>query len=108
WTGVPLTQLAREHRTKTATFAEDLREQVRGQEQAIAALDRAMRASAAGLNKPDAPVGVFLLVGPSGVGETETALALADLLYGGERFLTTIYMSEFQEKHTVSRLIGAP
>lgn len=67
-----------------------------------------MRATAAGLNKPDAPVGVFLLVGPSGVGKTETALALADLLYGGERFITTINMSEFQEKHTVSRLIGAP
>jgi type VI secretion system protein VasG len=108
WTGVPLAQLAREHSTKIATFADDLRERVRGQEQAIAALDRAMRASAAGLNKPDAPVGVFLLVGPSGVGKTETALALADLLYGGERFLTTINMSEFQEKHTVSRLIGAP
>jgi type VI secretion system protein VasG len=67
-----------------------------------------MRATAAGLNKPDAPVGVFLLVGPSGVGKTETALVLADLLYGGERFITTINMSEFQEKHTVSRLIGAP
>ncbi len=67
-----------------------------------------MRAAAAGLNKPDAPVGVFLLVGPSGVGKTETALALADLLYGGERFLTVINMSEFQEKHSVSRLIGAP
>ena len=108
WTGVPLSQLAREHNSKIVTFASDLRQRVRGQEQAIAALDRAMRATAAGLNKPDAPVGVFLLVGPSGVGKTETALALADLLYGGERFLTTINMSEFQEKHTVSRLIGAP
>jgi type VI secretion system protein VasG len=108
WTGVPLSQLAREHCSKIAGFASDLRGRVRGQEQAIVALDRAMRASAAGLNKPDAPVGVFLLVGPSGVGKTETALALADLLYGGERFLTTINMSEFQEKHTVSRLIGAP
>jgi type VI secretion system protein VasG len=74
----------------------------------VHALDRSMRATAAGLNKPDAPVGVFLLVGPSGVGKTETALALADLLYGGDRFITTINMSEFQEKHTVSRLIGAP
>ena len=108
WTGVPLSQLAREHCSKIASFASDLRGRVRGQEQAVVALDRAMRASAAGLNKPDAPVGVFLLVGPSGVGKTETALALADLLYGGERFLTTINMSEFQEKHTVSRLIGAP
>ncbi|MBB2494252.1 type VI secretion system ATPase TssH [Aquipseudomonas ullengensis] len=108
WTGVPLSQLAREHSAKVAGFAHDLRQRVRGQEQAVVALDRAMRASAAGLNKDDAPVGVFLLVGPSGVGKTETALALADLLYGGERFLTTINMAEFQEKHTVSRLIGAP
>lgn len=108
WTGVPLTQLAREHNSNVLGFAADLRQRVRGQEQAIEALDRSMRATAAGLNKPDAPVGVFLLVGPSGVGKTETALALADLLYGGERFLTTINMSEFQEKHTVSRLIGAP
>ncbi|MFV3090290.1 AAA family ATPase, partial [Pseudomonas sp. GW6] len=108
WTGVPLSQLAREHNTKVITFADDLRQRVRGQEQAIQALDKAMRATAAGLNKPDAPVGVLLLVGPSGVGKTETALALADLLYGGERFLTVINMSEFQEKHTVSRLIGAP
>ena len=108
WTGVPLSQLAREHNSKVLSFAIDLRQRVRGQEQAIEALDRSMRATAAGLNKPDAPVGVFLLVGPSGVGKTETALALADLLYGGERFLTTINMSEFQEKHTVSRLIGAP
>ena len=108
WTGVPLSQLAREHNTKVITFADDLRQRVRGQEQAIQALDKAMRATAAGLNRADAPVGVFLLVGPSGVGKTETALALADLLYGGERFLTVINMSEFQEKHTVSRLIGAP
>ncbi|MBE7374331.1 type VI secretion system ATPase TssH [Pseudomonas lopnurensis] len=108
WTGVPLSQLAREHNARIVTFAADLRQRLRGQEQAIAALDRAMRATAAGLNRPDAPVGVFLLVGPSGVGKTETALALADLLYGGERFLTTINMSEFQEKHSVSRLIGAP
>ena len=108
WTGVPLSQLAREHNAKVASFASDLRARIRGQEQAVHALDRSMRATAAGLNKPDAPVGVFLLVGPSGVGKTETALALADLLYGGDRFITTINMSEFQEKHTVSRLIGAP
>ena len=108
WTGVPLSQLAREHNESVTRFAVQLHARVRGQQQAIQALDRAMRATAAGLNKADAPVGVFLLVGPSGVGKTETALALADLLYGGERFLTTINMSEFQEKHSVSRLIGAP
>ena len=108
WTGVPLAQLAREHNAKVASFATDLRRRIRGQEQAVHTLARSMRATAAGLNKLDAPAGVFLLVGPSGVGKTETALALADLLYGGYRFITTINMSEFQEKHTVSRLIGAP
>jgi type VI secretion system protein VasG len=108
WTGVPLGQLAREHSANVAGFASDLRARIRGQDPAVHALDRSVRATAAGLNKPDAPAGVFLLVGPSGVGKTETALALADLLYGGERFITTINMSEFQEKHTVSRLIGAP
>lgn len=108
WTGVPVTQLAREHSANVMNFSRDLRQRLRGQDQAIEALYRSMRAVAAGLEKKDAPVGVFLLVGPSGVGKTETALALADLLYGGERFLTVINMSEFQEKHTVSRLIGAP
>ncbi|MDR6711419.1 type VI secretion system protein VasG [Pseudomonas hunanensis] len=108
WTGVPLAQLAREHNAKLASFTTELRARIRGQEQAVLALDRSMRASAAGLNNPDAPVGVFLLVGPSGVGKTETALALSDLLYGGDRFITTINMSEFQEKHSVSRLIGSP
>ncbi|QXG43306.1 type VI secretion system ATPase TssH [Pseudomonas viridiflava] len=108
WTGVPLSQLALEHSSKVSGFAEDLKKRIRGQDQAVLALDRAMRAAAAGLNKPDAPAGVYLLAGPSGVGKTETAIALADLLYGGERFLTVINMSEFQEKHTVSRLIGAP
>ena len=62
----------------------------------------------AGIRNPDTPVGVLLFVGPSGVGKTETAIALADALYGGERFMTTINMSEFQEKHTVSRLVGSP
>jgi type VI secretion system protein VasG len=67
-----------------------------------------LRSSAAGLKDPRQPLGVFLLVGPSGVGKTETALAVADLLFGGERFLTVINMSEFQERHTTSRLIGSP
>lgn len=108
WTGVPVEQVAREHNARVTRFGADLRARIRGQEQAIQALDRSMRAVAAGLNNPAAPVGVFLLVGPSGVGKTETALALADLLYGGDRFITTLNMSEFQERHTVSRLIGAP
>jgi len=108
WTGLPVNQLARRHDQRIARFANDLRGRLRGQEQAVVALDRALRAAAVGLNAPEAPVGVFLLVGPSGVGKTETALALAELLYGGERFLTTFNLSEFAEKHSVSRLIGAP
>ncbi|NHN77120.1 type VI secretion system ATPase TssH [Azotobacter chroococcum] len=108
WTGVPLEQLAGEHSQRIARFAGDLRRRLRGQEQAVQVLDRTLRAGAAGLKRTDAPLGVFLLVGPCGVGKTETALALADLLYGGERFLTTLNMGEFQEKHSVARLIGAP
>jgi type VI secretion system protein VasG len=108
WTGIPVEQLAFEHNDRVLGFAEALRLRILGQEQAVHALDRNLRAVAAGLSKADAPVGVFLLVGPSGVGKTETALALGDLLYGGERFVTTLNMSEFQEKHSLSRLIGAP
>lgn len=108
WTGIPASQLARRHDQRLARFASDLRARLRGQEQAVVTLDRALRAAAVGLNAPEAPVGVFLLVGPSGVGKTETALALAELLYGGERFLITLNLSEFAEKHSVSRLIGAP
>lgn len=108
WTGIPVEQLAFEHSERILGLADSLRLRVLGQEQAVQALDRNLRAVAAGLNKADAPVGVFLLVGPSGVGKTETALALGDLLYGGERFVTILNMSEFQEKHSLSRLIGAP
>lgn len=108
WTAIPVEQLAKEHNDKVINFANDLKLRVRGQDQAVMALDKAIRTSAAGLNRPDMPVGVFLFVGPSGVGKTETALALSELLYGGDRFLTVINMSEFQEKHTVSRLIGSP
>ncbi|PAB25689.1 type VI secretion system ATPase TssH [Pseudomonas savastanoi] len=108
WTGIPVSRLAQEHSERIDRFSSELRLRIRGQEQAMQTIEKSVRASAAGLNKPGAPTGVFLLVGPSGVGKTETAIVLADLLYGGERFLTTINMSEFQEKHTVSRLIGAP
>ncbi|WP_256592274.1 AAA family ATPase [Pseudomonas sp. 2995-3] len=108
WTGIPVEQLALEHSERIPGFADALRERIIGQEPAVQALDRNLRAVAAGLNNPEAPVGVFLLAGPSGVGKTETALALADLLYGGERFVITLNMSEYQEQHSLSRLIGAP
>lgn len=108
WTGVPLSHVAQEHSQGIETFAEDLSHRVVGQDAAVTALARAAKAGAAGLGRPDGPAGVFLLVGPSGVGKTETAVALADLLFGGQAFLTTINMGEFQEKHSVSRLIGSP
>jgi type VI secretion system protein VasG len=108
WTGIPLGKMHRDA-VKTVMGLEDrLRERVKGQEPAVIAVGEACRMSFAGVRNPDAPVGVFLFVGPSGVGKTECALALADELYGGERFITQINMSEYQEKHTVSRLIGSP
>src|SRR5256886_17086622 len=85
-----------------------LEERVIGKAHALAGIAQSIRTARAKLEDPNKPIGVFLLVGPSGVGKTETALALADLLYGGERNLITINMSEFQEPHTVSTLKGSP
>ncbi|OCH03628.1 type VI secretion system ATPase TssH [Aliivibrio fischeri] len=108
WTGIPMSTLQRGQATQVLTIKSKLKEQIKGQDQAVIALEKAIQATAAGLNNPNSPTGVFLFVGPSGVGKTQTAQAIADLMYGGEQFLTTINMSEFQEKHTVSRLIGSP
>jgi type VI secretion system protein VasG len=108
WTGIPLGKMQRDAVQSVMQLEDRLRERVKGQEPAVIAVAEATRMSFAGVRNPDAPVGVFLFVGPSGVGKTETALALADELYGGERFITQINMSEYQEKHTVSRLIGSP
>ncbi len=85
-----------------------LTERIRGQDDALVEIADAIRTSKAGMRKQDAPLGVFLLVGPSGVGKTETARALAELLFGGERFLVSINMSEYQESHTTSQLKGSP
>src|SRR6202040_3888877 len=79
-----------------------------GQDHALSSIAQPIRTSKAGIEDPNKPVGVFMLVGPSGVGKTETALALSDLMYGGERNLININMSEFQESHTVSTLKGSP
>ena len=108
WTGIPLGKMQRDTVGVVMQLEERLRERVKGQEPAVLAVSEATRMAFAGVRNPEAPVGVFLFVGPSGVGKTETALALADDLYGGERFITQINMSEYQEKHTVSRLIGSP
>jgi type VI secretion system protein VasG len=85
-----------------------LGERVRGQDNAMRVVAETLRIAAAGVRNPNTPLGVLLFVGPSGVGKTEAATALADLVYGGERFMAVISMSEFQEKHSVSRLIGSP
>jgi type VI secretion system protein VasG len=87
---------------------ETLTERIKGQDYGIGVIAKELRSARAGLKAPEQPLGVFLLVGPSGVGKTETALGIADLMFGGERMMVTINMSEFQEKHTVSRLIGSP
>jgi type VI secretion system protein VasG len=108
WTGIPVGKMKSSSIEVMLSLEEKLEERIKGQNQATAAVAEAVRMSHAGVRNPDAPIAVMLFVGPSGVGKTETALALADLLYGGERSMVTINMSEFQEKHTVSRLIGSP
>lgn len=108
WTGIPVGNMVKDEAQTVLTFADRLRDRIKGQDWALDAVATGIRASKAGLQDPSKPIGVFLFVGPSGVGKTETALGVADLLFGGERFMTTINMSEFQEKHTVSRLIGSP
>jgi type VI secretion system protein VasG len=108
WTGVPVGKMRSDQIQAVLDVERTLGERVKGQAEAVRAVAEALRVSHAGIRNPGAPVAVLLFVGPSGVGKTETAIALADLLYGGERFMTTISMSEFQEKHSVSRLIGSP
>lgn len=108
WTGIPMGKMLQDEAETTLKLKESLTQSIKGQEYAIDALSEGIQTAKAGLGNPDAPTGVFLLVGSSGVGKTETARAIADQMFGGERFMTTINMSEFQEKHTVSRLIGSP
>ena len=108
WTGIPVGKMVRDQARSVLDLADHLGQRVLGQDPAIQAIAERLRASRAGLGNPHAPQGVFLLVGPSGIGKTETGLALADLLYGGERFMTVVNMSEYMEAHTVSRLIGSP
>ncbi|MGG2079880.1 type VI secretion system ATPase TssH [Lelliottia nimipressuralis] len=108
WTGVPLNRLSQSEMSVITDLPLWLGESIKGQQLAIASLHKHLLTARADLRRPGRPQGAFLLAGPSGVGKTETVLQLTELLYGGRQYLTTINMSEFQEKHTVSRLIGSP
>ena len=108
WTGVPLSSLMKNEQTELLTLEKVLEARVVGQPGALNAIAQRLRASKTGLTAENGPQGVFLLVGTSGTGKTETALALADVLYGGEKSLITINLSEYQEAHTVSQLKGSP
>lgn len=108
WTGIPVGKMVKNEIESVLALEKHLGARVIGQDHALQSISERLRISKANLEDPNKPIGVFLLVGPSGVGKTETALALADLFYGGERNLITINMSEFQEAHTVSTLKGSP
>lgn len=108
WTGVPLNRISQNELDVLTRLPEYLTASIKGQQLAISRLHRHLLTARADLRRTGRPLGTFLLVGPSGVGKTETVLCLTDLLFGGRAYLTTINMSEYQEKHTVSRLIGSP
>lgn len=108
WTGVPVTKMMQGEREKLLHLEEELHKRVVGQEEAIAAVSDAIRRSRAGLQDPKKPIGSFLFLGTTGVGKTELAKALAEYLFDDENAMTRIDMSEYQEKHAVSRLVGAP
>src|SRR5437764_444700 len=108
WTGVPMTSIKEEEINKLLRIEQELHKRVISQEKAIAALSRAIRRSRAGLKSPKRPAGSFLFLGPTGVGKTEVARALAEFLFGSEKSLIRFDMSEFMEKHSISKLIGSP
>src|SRR5205807_7925851 len=108
WTGIPVGKMVKDEIASVLDLDQQLGQRIIGQDHALKNIGQRIITSRAALDDPGKPVGVFLFVGPSGVGKTETALALSDLLYGGERNLITINMSEFQEAHTGSTLKGSP
>jgi ATP-dependent Clp protease ATP-binding subunit ClpC len=108
WTGIPITSLKEEESQKLLRIEEELHKRVISQTRAISALSRAIRRSRAGLKNPNRPVGSFLFLGPTGVGKTEVARSLAEFLFGSERAVIRFDMSEYMEKHSVSKLIGSP
>src|SRR5690606_12044619 len=107
-TGIPVSRMLQSERDKLLNLETELHERVVGQDEAITAIADAIRRSRAGLSDPKRPIGSFIFLGTTGVGKTELAKALADYLFDDESMMTRIDMSEYQEKHTVSRLIGAP
>ena len=108
WTGIPVGKMLTDEIRMISTLKERMEDRIIGQSHALEAISRRIQTARANLVDPRRPIGVFMLVGPSGVGKTETALTLADILYGGERNMVTINMSEYQEAHTVSGLKGSP
>jgi ATP-dependent Clp protease ATP-binding subunit ClpC len=108
WTGVPLMQLAQEESQRLLNMEDELRQHIIGQEEAIQSISKAVRRARAGLKDPRRPIGSFVFLGPTGVGKTELTKALARFLFGSEDALVQLDMSEFMERHTVSRLVGAP
>lgn len=108
WTGIPVNKMVQSEKEKLLHLEEELHERVIGQEEAIRAIADAVRRSRAGLNDPRRPIGSFIFLGTTGVGKTELAKALAEYLFDDENMMTRIDMSEYQEKHAVSRLVGAP
>ena len=108
WTGIPVTKLLQSEREKLLNLETELHHRVVGQEEAISAVADAIRRNRAGLNDEKKPIGSFLFLGTTGVGKTELAKALAEFLFDDENNMTRIDMSEYQERHSVSRLVGAP
>jgi ATP-dependent Clp protease ATP-binding subunit ClpB len=108
WTGIPVTRMMESERTRLTKLDEELGKRVIGQQEAVQAVANAVRRSRAGLQDPNRPIGSFIFLGPTGVGKTETARALAEFLFDDEHALVRIDMSEYMEKHAVARLIGAP
>ena len=108
WTGIPVTRLAAEETERLINMEEDLHKRIIGQDEAIVNISKAVRRARAGLKDPRHPIGVFMFLGPTGVGKTELVRAMAELMFGHEDNMIRLDMSEFQERHTVARLIGAP
>ena len=108
WTGIPVTRLGQNEKERLIGLAERLHNRIVGQDQAVVVVAEAVLRSRAGLGRPQQPVGSFLLLGPTGVGKTEIAKALAEQLFDDENMLVRIDMSEYMEQHSVSRIIGAP